>query len=102
MTEPNSHRFFCNPECRYFPCHETDKPDEFNCLFCFCPLYFLNDCGGKGRLLESGIKDCTGCMVPHAPGGYDHVMARLREKFDAIKSETLKRKTMEKGSEGCD
>ncbi|MUM77704.1 metal-binding protein [Pseudodesulfovibrio sp. F-1] len=99
---PNSHRFFRNTECRYFPCHKTDRPEEFNCLFCFCPLYFLDDCGGQGVLLDSGIKDCSGCMVPHAPDGYDLVMSRLRGEFDAIKRESARRtqrETEEKGEE---
>ncbi|MBQ9912000.1 MAG: hypothetical protein IJM49_03120 [Firmicutes bacterium] len=34
----NSSSFFCNKECKYFPCHETKDPDSFNCLFCYCPL----------------------------------------------------------------
>lgn len=85
MTVPNSHRFFSNRECRYFPCHKTDRPDEFNCLFCYCPLYFFEDCGGSFTVLASGVKDCTGCMIPHAPRGYDHILARLRERFDAIR-----------------
>ena len=30
-----------NKACEYFPCHKTDKPEEFSCLFCYCPLYAL-------------------------------------------------------------
>ena len=42
----NSFRFFCNKECEYFPYHETNDPDNFNCLFCYCPLYALGEkCG---------------------------------------------------------
>lgn len=33
----NSHRFFENRECKYFPCHKG--LEDFNCLFCYCPLY---------------------------------------------------------------
>lgn len=35
----NSYRFFQNKECEYFPCHKTENEEEFNCLFCYCPLY---------------------------------------------------------------
>ncbi|MGN1180093.1 MAG: cysteine-rich small domain-containing protein, partial [Suilimivivens sp.] len=28
----NSHRFFENRECKYFPCHKG--LEDFNCLFC--------------------------------------------------------------------
>lgn len=77
----NSHRFFNNAACEYFPCHVCERPEEFNCLFCFCPLYFLADCGGSPRLTPTGVKDCSGCGLPHGPGGYDHVMTRLRREF---------------------
>jgi len=42
-----AYSFFQNVECEHFPCHETSRPTDFNCLFCFCPLYHLGaDCGG--------------------------------------------------------
>ena len=82
----NSHRFFNNSECEYFPCHKTNRPERFNCLFCFCPLYFFPDCGGNFRMMESGVKDCTNCLLPHVPKGYDHIMKKLRERFEAIRS----------------
>lgn len=41
------YKFFQNRECEYFPCHKTNDPEHFNCLFCFCPLYALGErCGG--------------------------------------------------------
>ena len=33
--------FFQHKECEFFPCHPTDHPEDFNCLFCYCPLYAL-------------------------------------------------------------
>ena len=60
----NSFRFFRNTACAYFPCHETADPERFNCLFCYCPLYFTPRCGGDGVILPSGVKDCSGCLVP--------------------------------------
>ncbi|MGL4732974.1 MAG: cysteine-rich small domain-containing protein, partial [Fusobacteriaceae bacterium] len=43
----NNYKFFNNSKCEFFPCHETAKPEEFNCLFCYCPLYMMEDrCGG--------------------------------------------------------
>ena len=45
--------FFRNQECEFFPCHKTDDPDNFNCLFCYCPLYALKDkCGGNFTYME--------------------------------------------------
>ncbi len=88
----NSHRFFSNTECKYFPCHKTSRPDRFNCLFCFCPLYFFEECGGNYRVLASGVKDCTPCLIPHTPEGYDHVLAKLRERFEAERGASGKEK----------
>lgn len=78
----HSYRFFSNRECEYFPCHSTAHPERFNCLFCYCPLYFLPECGGRFSLLDNGLKDCSACKIPHSPGGYDHILARLRECFE--------------------
>jgi len=83
-VKPSS-RFFRNTACEYFPCHEGADPETFNCLFCYCPLYFLPDCGGRPRMIGTRcrIKDCTGCTLPHGPGGYDRVLARLKAWFAA-------------------
>ena len=58
--------FFQNRSCKYFPCHEGVPEDEFNCLFCYCPLYALGPaCGGDFTYTEKGRKNCTGCVRPH-------------------------------------
>jgi Zn-finger protein len=75
-----SHSFFRNEDCAYFPCHKQVDPENFNCLFCYCPLYFLDDCGGDWRDLN-GVKDCSACVKPHAPGGYKSTLARLKMEF---------------------
>ena len=77
--------YFCNKECEYFPCHPTDGREDFNCLFCYCPLYPLGkDCGGNFRYLPDGRKDCSGCVFPHRPENYDAVVGRYSEIMDAI------------------
>ena len=75
--------FFQNRECEYYPCHQGADPENFNCLFCFCPLYALGDkCGGNFRILPNGIKDCSDCTIPHSENGYDYVMNKLRENSE--------------------
>lgn len=76
----NNHQFFRNADCRYFPCHHVEDDTKFNCLFCFCPLYMLPDCGGD-FVMRGKTKDCTPCTKPHTPGGYDHVLDRLRRWY---------------------
>ncbi|MCR5481465.1 MAG: cysteine-rich small domain-containing protein [Clostridia bacterium] len=69
-------RFFSNTGCEYFPCHKGADPENFNCMFCFCPLYALGEeCGGDFTYTEGGIKDCSQCLIPHSREGYEHVIA---------------------------
>lgn len=72
--------FFQNTQCEYFPCHETKHPERFNCLFCYCPLYALGrNCGGNFRYTPSGIKDCSGCMIPHEKDNFGRITGRFQE-----------------------
>lgn len=72
--------FFSHTKCECFPCHETEHPEDFNCLFCYCPLYALKDrCGGNFRYTESGIKDCSQCGLPHKRKNYGYIMERFKE-----------------------
>ena len=72
--------FFSNRDCEYFPCHPGADPDNFNCLFCYCPLYLLGEeCGGNFRWLENGVKDCSDCLFPHRRENYDDISARWQE-----------------------
>lgn len=75
----NSHRFFSNDGCRHFPCHKGLK--EFNCLFCYCPLYHREDCPGSPRYTQKNgrrVKVCTDCSFPHRPEHYDVIVELLK------------------------
>jgi Zn-finger protein len=70
--------FVQNRECEYFPCHKTAETDNFSCLFCYCPLYALGDkCGGNFSYTETGIKDCTKCLIPHRRENYGKMMEKM-------------------------
>lgn len=76
----NSSRFFENRECEYFPCHRMEG--DFNCLFCYCPLYFLEKCPGNYSFLEKKggrIKNCINCDFPHKAENYDTIMKILKK-----------------------
>ncbi len=76
----NSSSFFCNRDCKYFPCHKVEDPDTFNCLFCYCPLYMLGErCGGNFKYTKKGIKNCTYCTVPHRPDAAEYIRTRFAE-----------------------
>lgn len=66
IQETNNFMGFENKECEFFPCHSSVK-NEHNCLFCFCPLAFL-ECPGPYEIVFSGgmyRKDCSNCVLPH-------------------------------------
>ena len=60
--------YFQNRECEYFPCHAGANPENFSCLFCYCPLYALGDqCGGNFTYLENGVQmEDYECQICHA------------------------------------
>lgn len=80
MKEHGNYAFFQNTKCEYFPCHKTERPEDFNCLFCYCPLFALGKkCGGNCRYSENGIKDCSACLLPHKRENYDYVTGKFQE-----------------------
>lgn len=75
-----NYKFFNHKSCEFFPCHKTKKPEEFNCLFCYCPLYTLgNNCGGNFKYNDKGFKDCSNCLLPHNPKNYEYIMSRYKD-----------------------
>ena len=75
----DNYKFFQNDKCEYFLCHtiSKDKEDDFNCLFCYCPLNQYSDCGGNYSVLSNGWKDCSNCTIPHF--NYDYIINKLTE-----------------------
>ncbi len=74
------YKCFSHRECEYYPCHEGADPENFNCLFCYCPFYLLGDkCGGNFTYTEKGFKNCTNCMYPHKKENYDKIIKRYGE-----------------------
>lgn len=68
----NSHRYFKNTDCEYYPCHFAGQ----NCLFCFCPLY-QEPCNGhydKAKFVREGLRDCSKCVLPHIDNNYDSII----------------------------
>ena len=64
--EGKHYSFFQNTECEYFPCHRIADPARFSC-------------GGNFRYTEKGIKDCTGCLIPHLPENYGRITGKYQE-----------------------
>ncbi len=78
--------FMQNRLCEYFPCHKCSDVDQFSCLFCYCPLYALGDrCGGNFTYTKNGIKDCSGCLIPHHRENYDRIMDKMHMIIDMAK-----------------
>lgn len=85
----NSHKFYNNQACQYFPCHSEIEPDQLNCMFCYCPLYLIEKCGGTPTYFDNGkgrmIKDCSGCLLPHQPDSWEKIIAVLTARVYAPK-----------------
>lgn len=66
-TTNEAYMGFTNRECPFYPCH-TGLTRELNCLYCYCPLAFL-ECPGPYTLFKdkNGLlrKDCSSCILPH-------------------------------------
>ncbi|MFQ7473871.1 MAG: cysteine-rich small domain-containing protein [Anaerovoracaceae bacterium] len=74
------YKFFRNDKCEFFPCHDVNDKEKFNCLFCYCPLYVFDDkCGGRFVYTENGIKDCSLCRLPHDENSYEYIISKLGE-----------------------
>lgn len=83
-----NYAFFQNRQCENYPCHNGVPEDEFNCLFCYCPLYPLGDrCGGHFVYLENGVKSCENCSFPHLKSHYDAILSRFPEIADIARKE---------------
>ena len=83
--EGKKYSFFQNTECEYFPCHRIADPGQFNCLFCYCPLYMMGPhCGGNFRYNSKGIKDCTDCVIPHLRDNYGRIIGKYKDIQDMM------------------
>lgn len=85
MPKKHDFSYFCNRDCQFFPCHDGADAEEFNCLFCYCPLYALGkNCGGNFKYLDGGIKDCSSCLLPHSSQGYAYITKKYEEIVAAM------------------
>ena len=78
----NSFKYFENRDCKYYPCHKD--LEHINCLFCYCPLYFKDECPGNPKYIEKGdkvIKSCIDCTFPHEADNYAEILKRLIPQF---------------------
>ena len=81
-----NYSYFAHKECEYFPCHKGADPENFNCLFCYCPLYALGrNCGGAFQYKENGVKDCSEWLLPHGRGSYSFIKSKYPELMELAK-----------------
>ena len=72
---PMTQKRFSHRECPSWPCHNIE---DINCIFCYCPLYYMVDCGGDFSITDKGIKDCSRCVKPHGKDGWSYVVEKLK------------------------
>ena len=91
MENSRNYAFFQHTACEFFPCHQTDRVQDFNCLFCYCPLYALGPkCGGDFAYLPDGTKDCSACLFPHIRENYERINRRYPELMALAKDKPKK------------
>lgn len=79
-------KFFQNHQCEYFPCHKIESEQDFNCLFCYCPLYALGDaCGGHFVYTDKGVKNCSYCNIPHIKDNFDYIVEKVHMVVEMTK-----------------
>ena len=84
--ETENYKFFQHKDCEFFPCHDDVDENEFNCLFCYCPLYCLGeDCRGNFVILDNGCKDCSNCNIPHQKDNYSYVNGEYEKIVELFK-----------------
>ena len=84
--ETENYKFYQHKKCEFFPCHDINDEENFNCLFCYCPLYPLGEkCNGNYIYLENGVKDCSNCLIPHDKNNYDYITSRYSEIIELVK-----------------
>lgn len=87
-TKTREYSFFSHKKCEYFPCHKGIEPDDFNCLFCYCPLYALGkNCGGNFTITAKGRKNCSECPIPHRRENYDYIIGKYKEVAELVKTQ---------------
>jgi len=84
--DDSNYKFFQHITCEYFPCHRVEALEDFNCLFCYCPLYALGkNCGGQFSYTDKGVKNCSKCDFPHHRDHYEAVLERLARLIEQVK-----------------
>lgn len=86
IRETKNYKFFQNKKCEFYPyddndmaCHPESDPETHNCLFCYCPLYLDDECGGDYEIMDNGLKDCSNCLLPHKLENYNYIIDKLKE-----------------------
>jgi Zn-finger protein len=68
LTDNKAFMFFQNKDCPFWMCHKGVSPENFSCLFCYCPLIWL-ECKGPYTVFtdKHGLKrkDCSSCFIVH-------------------------------------
>ncbi|MBC2578511.1 metal-binding protein [Peptostreptococcus russellii] len=83
----DNYKFFSHKNCEFFPCHKVIDEQDFNCLFCYCPLYALGSkCGGNFSYNEKGVKDCSSCILPHKKQNYSYIIKKFNEISEIAKN----------------
>ena len=92
--EGKEYSFFSHKKCEYFPCHKGADPEELQ-----LPVLLLSAVRAGREMrrefpyTENGIKDCTGCLVPHRRENYGYITGKYRELAQMMKEQRERRES---------
>lgn len=92
-TKPEECRysFFQHTQCEFFPCHKTASRRTSTVCSATVPSMLLGDkCGGNFAYVGDGIKDCSGCLVPHGRGSYSYITKKFPELAELARKKDTK------------
>ena len=69
----------------------TKQPSRRTSTVCSATVYALGDkCGGNFAYVGDGIKDCSGCLVPHGRGSYSYITKKFPELAELARKKDTK------------
>jgi Zn-finger protein len=75
-------------DCNYYPCHDGIIEEEYQCEFCFCPIYPCNIEKTGGKIISgrdgSQIWDCSDCIIVHEKENFNKIKKGLHNIIQEI------------------
>ena len=76
---------------RIFPLSQNSQAGGLQLsVLLLSPLCAGDKCGGNFAYVGDGIKDCSGCLVPHGRGSYSYITKKFPELAELARKKDTK------------